>query len=210
MTPLRDPRAESDPPPDDARPSKEPNESGLVPAGATAENVPRSAREASSPIAKLLAEEMLAKPKSLPPPPLKTTVTSMDPRLEESVKALETGDWKALSKQLGPLDKSGGLPPTLGLLNALAHHESSGEESTQAANELAIRCMASLFGVPIDSPIALVLAKRLLRKNPTAWRERPAPPAKTSLLIIAVTLAVGSGIGWLLTSHVGRLFKLHF
>jgi hypothetical protein len=163
----------------------------------TAPNVP------SSPIADLLAEEISHAPKTPPPEPLhaKTTITSIDPRLEDAMKSVETGDWLAIAKQLGPLDKAGGLPPTLGLLCALAHHETDDPELGQAANEVAIRCMASLFGIPGDSPIPLVLAKRLLRKNPVAWRARPAPPAKTSFLIVAATLVIGSAIGWLLSAH---------
>lgn len=141
-------------------------------------------------------------------PPPKSTVTSVDPRLEIATESVETGDWRKVAAELGPLAKAGGLPPTLGLLCALAHHESGAEEEAQAANELAIRCVASIFGVPRESAIPLVLAKRLLRKNPVAWRARPAPPANLSLLIVAATLAVGSGIGWFLSSHALQALRL--
>ncbi len=121
---------------------------------------------------------------------------------------IATGDWRSLAETLGPLDQASGLPPTLGLLCALAHHEAGGDEQAQAANELAIRSVASLFGVAPGGAIAMVIAKRLLRKNPVTWRARPAPPARTSLLIVALTLVVGGGVGWLLTSsylHVLRV-----
>jgi hypothetical protein len=144
------------------------------------------------------------------PPAAVALPPSADARTELAAKSVAMGDWRRVATDLGPLDKAGELPPTLALLCALAHHESAPEDDdgnqAQRANELAMRSMATLFGVQANNPLALVLAKRLLRKNPSAWRTRPAPPAKTSFLIVAATLAIGSGIGWLLTSPMGRYF----
>lgn len=136
-------------------------------------------------------------------------VTSADPRTDAVEAALATGDWKKVATVLGPLDKAGALPPNLGLLCAVAHHETSNEEGATGANELAIRCAASIFGVPPESALAVVLAKRLTRKNPVTWRKRPAPPARISILIVAITLALGGGIGWLLSSGIVKL-NVHF
>jgi hypothetical protein len=57
--------------------------------------------------------------------------------------------------------------------------------------------MAGLLGVAENSPMARVLARRMLRKNPVRFSERKAPAARTSLLIVLATLVVGGGVGWL-------------
>jgi hypothetical protein len=136
-------------------------------------------------------------------------VTSADPRIEAVETALASGDWKKVAKELGPVEKAGALPPNLGLICAVAHHESSSDEGSTGANEVAIRCAAAIFGVPPNSALAVMLAKRLMRKNPVTWRHRPAPPARISILIVAITLAVGGGIGWLLSSGIVKL-HVHF
>ena len=123
-------------------------------------------------------------------------ITSQDPRYEPIEKLLDANDWKKLAEELGPLGELGKLPPNLGLVAALAHNEKGSGGDPEAA-AMAIRCMAGLLGVADDSPIARVLARRMLRKNPVKLRERQAPPAKTSLLIVLVTLVLGGGVGWL-------------
>lgn len=125
-------------------------------------------------------------------------VTSQDPRYEPVEKLLDVNDWKQIASELGPLDEVGKLPPNLGLVAALAHNENAKAGDPEAA-AVAIRCMAGLLGVADDSPIARVLARRMLRKNPVKLRERQAPPAKTSLLIVLVTLVLGGGVGWLVS-----------
>lgn len=131
------------------------------------------------------------------------SITSLDPRLEAIEPAIAKGDWSEIANQLGSDEQAGRLPPNLGLLFALARKESEHDEATArkgtAYNELAIRCMAGLFGVPEQSPIALVLAKRLLRKNPVSWQKRPAPPAKVSILLIILVVAVCGGLTWAIT-----------
>lgn len=138
------------------------------------------------------------------------SVTSVDPRLEAVEPLVARGDWGTVTRQLGPIDKAGFLPPNLGLLFALAHHESAPEDDAGAGNEIAIRCMAGLLGVGPESPIALVLAKRLLRKNPQTWREKPAPPARVSFLIVLAVLVVGAAVGWFGSSGTVREFMQLF
>jgi len=135
--------------------------------------------------------------------PISRGVTNVDPRVERVEDALARGDWQSVARDLGKIEEAGALPPNLGLVCAVAHAESSADAPGE--NELAIRCMAAIFGVAPDSRLALVLAKRLLRKNPVAWRQRPAPPARVSLLIILVTLVVGGAVGWLLTSGIVKV-----
>lgn len=123
-------------------------------------------------------------------------VTSQDPRYEPIEKLLDLNDWKKITDELGPMSDVGKLPPNLGLLAALAHNEAKKDGDADAV-ATAIRCMAGLLGVAEESPIARVLARRMLRKNPVKLSERKAPPAKTSFLIVLATLVVGGGVGWL-------------
>lgn len=130
-------------------------------------------------------------------------VTNLDPRIEKVEESLARGDWSGVAKELGSVGEASRLPPNLGLVCALAHAESSVD--APGANELAIRSMAAIFGVAPESRLALMLAKRLLRKNPVAWRQRPAPPARISLLIVLMTLVVGGAVGWLLSSGIVKI-----
>ena len=198
----RDPRAEpSDPPTSAPREDVSPQE--------------QEAPDAPPPKSAQRPEPAPPPPTAAPPPPAARArdaarvVTSTDPRTEAVEAALATGDWRRVATALGPVDKAGALPPNLGLICAVAHHETANDEAAAGANELAIRCAASIFGVPPESALAVVLAKRLMRKNPVTWRHRPAPPARISILIVAITLALGGGIGWLLSSGIVKL-HVHF
>lgn len=138
-------------------------------------------------------------------------ITSLDPRVQELEPLVAAANWEAILRVLGTEEEAGKLPPNLGLIYALAHKEHNVEaEAGKAgakkkdkddydANVVAIRCMAGLFGVPPESPIALVLGKRLIRSNPVSWQKKKAPPAHISVLIVALGLAIGAGIGWLLS-----------
>lgn len=135
-------------------------------------------------------------------------ITSQDPRYEPLEKLLDKNDWKQICDDLGPMESVGKLPPNLGLVAALASHEMS-KDGDQAAVAIAIRCMAGVLGVAEDSPIARVLARRLLRKNPVRFSERKAPPARTSFLIVLLALIVGGGVGLLAAGiSLGDLLRL--
>lgn len=126
-------------------------------------------------------------------------ITSEDPRVVELEPLVERNDWKQVASMLGGLDDAGKLPPNLGLVAAVAHNEVEKDGSAEA-RKLAVRCMASLLGIPAESELARVVARRLLRKNPVSFRQRPAPPAKTSAFIVVVVLVVGGALGWFLSS----------
>lgn len=123
-------------------------------------------------------------------------ITSQDPRCGALEKLLDQNDWKQICAELGPMDEVGKLPPNLGLVAALASHEMSKEGDSESVRT-AIRCMAGLLGVAEDSPMARVLARRMLRKNPVRFSERKAPPAHTSVFIVIAALVLGGGIGLL-------------
>lgn len=137
-----------------------------------------------------------AEPKSEPRP-----ITSDDPRVAELEPLVERNDWKLVTSKLGAIDEAGKLPPNLGLVAAIAHNEMAKDGSPEA-RDLAVRCMAALLNIPAESELARVIARRLLRKNPVSFRQRPAPPAKTSAFIIVVVLVVGGALGWFLSSPV--------
>jgi hypothetical protein len=65
------------------------------------------------------------------------------------------------------------------------------------------------MGMPAESEIARIVARRLLRKAPVRLAERQAPPAKTSAMIVVIVLALGGGLGWFLsTPYASHLLKL--
>jgi hypothetical protein len=115
---------------------------------------------------------------------------------------LANGDWRRVAELLGKEDAKH-LPPRDALLYALARHEGDALADANAMTRLAIESVASLLDVPATSEIALVVAKRLLRKTPVSWARRPAPPARVSILIILVVLVLSGALGWVLSStHV--------
>jgi hypothetical protein len=118
-----------------------------------------------------------------------------DPRLASVEPLLQRGDWARICEVLGPPERAAQLPPTLGLLFAIARKEVAGEASAGDADALAIRSVAAVLGVGVASETALVVAKRALRRNPSTWRTVPAPKAGTSILFILVALAIGAAIG---------------
>lgn len=199
-----DPRAE---PSTDPPPSTDIVEDSSVQRVAPKEN--ESVQEAVARATDMSVDEvrrLLAGEKAAP-----TKVTNVDPRCEPLEKLLDANDWKGIAKSLGGIEEIGKLPPNLGLVAALANVEGSKEASPEAITT-AIRCMAGLLGVREDSPLARVLARRMLRKNPTAlFSDRQAPPARTSFLIVVLTLVVGGGVGFLLSGGsldaVLRLFR---
>lgn len=127
------------------------------------------------------------------------TVKSEDPRIVEIEPLVERNDWAAVVAKLGSMDDAGKLPPNLGLVAAIAHNEMAKDGNVEARN-IAVQSTAALLGLPPENELARVLARRLLRKNPTSMRQRPAPPAKTSLFIVGIVLVLGGALGWFLSS----------
>jgi hypothetical protein len=180
-----DPRAEPDSVP--AVPAVHPvTEGGAQPAGVASEEVVASARRDSR-----------ADPASIPAPEAEAApAASCDARFAELEPLFARNAWREIADRLGPADEAADLPPALGLIYALAQREAAGDAGATGATELAIRSMAALVGVAPGSDTALVLAKRLLRQNPAGWRTKPAPPARLSVAIIALGVAIGAAVGW--------------
>jgi len=127
-----------------------------------------------------------------------------DPRLEALAPAVSTGDWHTVIETLGSSESVSALPPALGLIHAIAQKEaevpiSEADRDRTDPTRMAIRSMAALLGVSETSPLALILAKRLLRSNPVSWRKRKAPPIGTSILIVIVGLLLGLAAGYVIS-----------
>jgi hypothetical protein len=208
----RDPRREETVPPERKAPSEVPSVTDLAPSVVPIARVqlekidadappPSSRRDVEPPSSKRAIV-----PASMPKIAVDGTpgvVTSTDPRLEEVEGFLRINDWDGVLRALGPPEQAGKLPPNLGLLYAIARKEKETDSKGSDATEIAIRCTAGLLGVAVDSPLALVVGKRIVRKNPVAWQKAPAPPASVSAVIILIAIVIGGGIGWLFAT--GRL-----
>jgi len=113
-------------------------------------------------------------------------------------RLLVANDYQAICDLLGPASRAKKRSPALVVLYATAHKELDLEDPDNQVNFMAISAMASLLGVDGDSHTALMLAKRMLRTNPLALRERPLPRAPARVAMIIFGLMVGAVVGWLL------------
>jgi hypothetical protein len=121
-----------------------------------------------------------------------------DPRLLKYEPLVQRTAWEQLH---GELSREPELSPVLELLRIIARRETLPNDERQAAAVLsqdAITTLARLLQVPEASPTALLLGKRLLRKNPGSVRER-SPGTGLSASMLLAGIAVGAGIGWLVT-----------
>jgi hypothetical protein len=121
-----------------------------------------------------------------------------DPRLQKYEPLVQRTAWEQLH---GELSREPELSPALELLRIIARRETLPNDERQAAATLsqeAIATLARLLRIPEASPTALLLGKRLLRKNPGSVRER-TPGTGLSASMLLAGIAVGAGIGWLVT-----------
>ena len=173
-------------------------------------DTPSSKRKAEPIVERVAISAVVAdKAPSTPPSdaPRQDPVVSADPRMEAVERRINDNDWKGIVSELGSLDEVGRLPPNLGLVAALAHHEAD-SAGNQEAVAVGIRCMAAILNVPENSRTAGVIARRLFRKFPVRFRERKAPPARVSVLIMVVTLVLAGTVGWLLSGGWGVVRSL--
>lgn len=134
-----------------------------------------------------------------------------DPRLVELERAASLGDWTVALRLADTVEDAAKLPPAIALVWALARKETlpPDDKGGNAVTALAVRSAATLLGVGDKSDLALLIAKRLLRKNPASWAKKPAPSTGISILIMVLALIVGSGIGLLFSGVPLRLDFLH-
>ncbi|MBW2452911.1 MAG: hypothetical protein JRI68_00275 [Deltaproteobacteria bacterium] len=119
------------------------------------------------------------------------------PTLHDVEPLLAKGNYQGICDLLGPLERAEQLDPASALLYATAHKEVGSADSEEDVNPLAIRSVASLLEVSATSRTALMVAKRVLRKNPVIWQKRKAPGAPARVFMIIFGLAIGIIGGWL-------------
>lgn len=120
-----------------------------------------------------------------------------DARLAALEPLLAANDWKAVAGVLGATGHGGALPAALELIYAIARKESPAVSSDpHEGNDAAILAMATLLGSAPDSAAALLLTKRLLRRNPVSLGKRPAPRASVSIAIVLLAVIVGGAVGY--------------
>jgi hypothetical protein len=132
--------------------------------------------------------------------------------LEAAEPLLEQGRWRDLRLLLAPDNADAvSLPPVLALLYAVALKEDQSSTKrethrvpTGAAESIAITVVHQLFDLPEPSTAAVLLAKRLLRRRPLDWKQKP--PARVSLMLVVSALLVGALVGFLLLPSLLRLF----
>jgi hypothetical protein len=110
----------------------------------------------------------------------------LDPMVERSA-------WEQVAKEL----EGKQLPPQLTLLQVMARRELVDDKSAVALTREAIKAIALLLEVPETSPTALLLAKRLLRRNRAAPQGQPTKGLSFGVVLAGLT--VGIGVGWLVT-----------
>jgi hypothetical protein len=123
-----------------------------------------------------------------------------DPRLRDVEPLIRATDWAAIEQKLAPTEDSPKLSPGLSLIYALARREVRGDSVAESTTEQTIRAVADLFGVEPSSPIALVIGKRLIRRNP-GLRATPAPPPRVSITLSVLAIVIGGLIGWLVANN---------
>ena len=117
-------------------------------------------------------------------------------RLEQAVAR---GNWQEVAEQTA---ESMGRSPLKTLLHIIAVREtaSGGEASDVALTHDAMAALAELLGLDEQSPTTLVLAKRLLRRNPFSRARKPSTGLSASLMGLGI--GAGGAIGWLLTKFL--------
>lgn len=114
---------------------------------------------------------------------------------------VDGGQWPELFEMLVEGEKAKALPPLYALIFALAYSETRADDAG-AAIDVAIRATAKMHELPDTSPIARVIAKRLLRRNSPNWRKRSAPKSISLFLVVLAVVLGGGGGFWLSTTKV--------
>ncbi len=112
---------------------------------------------------------------------------------------VEQHRWDKVREAL-QVGEAAALPPALRVVLALASRESEpvdleARRSAMEAQRMAVEALAELLGMPPTATLPRVVAVRILRRN---WRTAPAPTTRTSLLLLGISLALGSLVGYLL------------
>ena len=108
--------------------------------------------------------------------------------------------WGKVCALLGAPENQGRLPVGMAFIYAVALNElrvPGGQVDQRAPDieKIMRRCLGVMLGADTKGPLAQIIAKRLMRRS---WRSTPAPPTRTSVLLIIAALMLGSFIGFLI------------
>ncbi len=151
--------------------------------GAKEEPAPEPARRPA------LTEREASPPTSQPQP-------ARGPDLVRLEQAVARGDWQQVAEQTA---EDLGRTPLKTLLHVIALRETArGRDANDVTlTHDAIAALSSLLGVAENSPTALILAKRLLRRNPFSRTRQPSAALSASVMLVGI--GAGGAIGWLAT-----------
>ncbi len=108
--------------------------------------------------------------------------------------------WTKICAILGAPENQGKLPVGMAFIYAVALNElrvPGGQVDKRAPDieKIMLRCLGVMLGADSKGPLAQIITKRLMRRS---WRATPAPPTRTSVLLIIAALMLGSFIGFLI------------
>lgn len=151
-----------------------------------------------------------------PPAPAKPAMTAQQRALLDTAgPLLEQGRWRDLRVLLADDNTTGAnLPAPLALLYAVALKEEQSQATHSkhdpfagqagAAEAIAISVVQKLFELPEPGVISVMIAKRLLRKRPLDWKQKP--PTRVSAMLVGSALLLGALVGFLLHPRLLGLF----
>lgn len=170
-----------------------------------------------------LQPAVAASASATPPPPPRASLSAkagLNAREQSLLKSaeplIEQGRWRNLRMLLAAdSTHASSLPPVLALLYAIALKEDqslakeahdAAASPAGAAETLAIAVIRQLFGLAETSVIAVMFAKRLLRRRPSQIDWKQKPPASVSAMLVGGALLLGALVGFLLHPSLLGLF----
>jgi len=169
-----------------------------------------------------LQPAITASASAAPPPPPRVSLPAkgLNAREQSLLKAaeplIEQSRWRNLRMLLAAdSTHASTLPPVLALLYAIALKEDPslakeshdpGASPAGASETLAIAVFRQLFGLAETSVIAVMFAKRLLRRRPSQIDWKQKPPASVSAMLVGGALLLGALVGFLLHPSLLGLF----
>ena len=175
------------------------------------ERAPRESMPATARRASRAAPPPPPPPRSpTPPPPDATAPAEDDQALFAAVEPLlHQGNWQGVIELLS--NRPADAPPLSARLNllcaiALKEAPAAGTAGKQNADAdlLGMRAVSALLRVAADSPTALIVGKRVLRKRQIEWQT--SPPRRVSFVLTTIALLVGAAVGLLFNQRLIDLF----